>query len=113
MELNSVIAAVGKMFPNLNLNPAVQKAQEAISGTEDNFSSVSAAAKRLGLNRQSVESIYQKYGNTLHGRAVCGLLGTTPEALREDAEKILGGNSTLPGRQGNASGTSPKFPRLK
>lgn len=97
----------------MNLNPAVQKAQEAISGTEDNFGSVSATAKRLGLSRQSIESIYQKYGNTMQGRAVCGLLGTTPEALREDAEKILGGASAPSARQGNASGASHKFPRLK
>lgn len=24
------------------------------------------------------EDIYRKYGNTIQGRAVCGLLGTTP-----------------------------------
>ncbi len=71
----------------------MEKAQEAINGTADSLDGVSATARKLGLNRQMVEDIYRKYGSTMQGRAVCGLLGTTPEALKADAERMLGGGS--------------------
>ena len=46
--------------------------------------------------------------------ALCGLLGTTPEALRSDANKILGGaqNGSQTPQKGKTGG-STKFPRLK
>ena len=113
MDLNSVLAAVGKMFPSANLNGAVQKAQEAISGTADSLDGVSATARKLGLNRQMVEDIYRKYGSTMQGRAVCGLLGTTPEALKADVEKMLGGGGTPFQPPQNARKGTTKFPRLK
>lgn len=116
MNLDNVLAAVGavgKMFPSVNLNEAAQKAQEAISGTADSLDSVSAAAQRLGISRQTVDDIYRRYGGTMHARAVCGLLGTTPEALKADAEKILGGGGApFPPPQNARKGTV-KFPRLK
>ena len=68
----------------------MEKAQEAINGTANSLDGVSATAQKLGLNRQMVEDIYRKYGSTMQGRAVCGLLGTTPEALKADAEKNAG-----------------------
>lgn len=113
MDLSNVLAAVGKMFPSANLSGAVQKAQEALSGTADSLDGVSATAQKLGLNRQAVDDIYRRYGNTAQGRAVCGLLGTTPEALKADAERILGGvNAPFNPRQSAKQGTS-RFPRLK
>lgn len=113
MDVNSVIAAVGRMFPSVNLNGAVQKAQEAINGTADSLDGVSATARNLGITPQAVNNIYRKYGNTMQGRAICGLLGTTPEALKDDAEKILGGGKkTLQPLQNAPQGTT-KFPRLK
>ena len=113
MDLNSVLAAVGKMFPSANLNGAVQKAQEAISGTADSLDGVSAAARRLGITPQAVNDIYRKYGSTMQGRAVCGLLGTTPEALKADAEKMLGGGRVSFQPPQNRGGSAAKFPRLK
>lgn len=113
MNLNNVLAAVGKMFPNVNLNGAVQKAQEAISGTADSLDGVSAAARNLGISTQAVNDIFRKYGNTMQGRAVCGLLGTTPEALKADAEKILGGGQRPLQAPHSAPQSTPKFPRLK
>ena len=113
MNLDNVLAAVGRMFPSVNLNGAVQKAQEAINGTADNLDAVSATAQKLGITPQSVNDIYQKYGNTMQGRAVCGLLGTTPEALKADAEKILGGTQKPFQSTQSAPHSTTKFPRLK
>lgn len=116
MNLDNVLAAVGavgKMFPSVNLNEAAQKAQEAISGTADSLDSVSAAAQRLGISRQTVDDIYHRYGGTMQARAVCGLLGTTPEALRADAEKMLGGGRTPFQPHQDVRKGAAKFPRLK
>lgn len=112
MDLNSVLAAVGEMFPSVNLSGAVQKAQEAINGTENSLDGVSAAARNLGITPQAVNEIYRKYGGTMQGRAVCGLLGTTPEALKADAERMLGGGASFQPPQ-NRGGSVTKFPRLK
>lgn len=110
---NHGIAAVGRMFPSVNLNGAVQKAQEAISGTPDSLEGVSAAARSLGLNVQTVNNFFSKYGNTMQARALCGLLGTTPEALKADADRILGnGGSGFQPPQSAKQGQS-RFPRLK
>lgn len=114
MNLDSVLAAVGRMFPSVNLNGAVQKAQEAINGTADSLDGVSATAQKLGLNPQMIEAIYRKYGNTMQGKAICGLLGTTPEALKADAEKILGnGKTSFVSSPQVSKQSKPKFPRLK
>lgn len=91
----------------------MQKAQEAISGTADSLDGVSAAARRLGITTQAVNDIYRKYGGTMQGRAVCGLLGTTPEALKADAEKMLGGGAPSFQAHQNARKGMTKFPRLK
>lgn len=113
MNLDNVLAAVGRMFPSTNLNGAVEKAQAAINGTADSLDGVSATAQKLGLNRQMVEDIYRKYGSTMQGRAVCGLLGTTPEALKADAERMLGGGSAPFQPPQNARQGTSRFPRLK
>ena len=113
MDLNQILAAASRMFPSANLSGAVQKAQEAIQGTPDTLSGVSAVAKKMGIDRNSINSIFQKYGNTMQARAICSMLGTTPEALKSDAEKIVGGGGspTLP-QQGKST-QSTRFPRLK
>ena len=91
----------------------MEKAQEAINGTANSLDGVSATAQRLGLNRQMVDDIYRKYGSTMQGRAVCGLLGTTPEALKADAERMLGGGSAPFQPSQNARQGASRFPRLK
>lgn len=115
MDAKKVLAALGRMFPSVNLNEAIQKADQAISGTENSLNGVTAAAHSLGLNSQMVQEIYTKYGNTMQGRMVCQLLGTTPEALKADADRIVGGSAS--GRFApSAPASSPastKFPRLK
>lgn len=113
MDMNRVLAAVSKMFPSVNLSGAVEKAQEAISGTPDSLDGVSAAARNLGLNRQVLDSIYSRYGRTMQARALCGLLGTTPEALKADADKIIGGSSPASHPFSGAKQGHSKFPRLK
>lgn len=113
MDLNSVLAVVEKMFPSANLNGAVEKAQAAISGTKNSLDSVSVTAKNLGITSQAVNEIYRKYGGTMQGRALCGVLGTTPEALKADAEKILGGGQTPFQGAKNVGQGKTKFPRLK
>lgn len=91
----------------------MQTAQEEISGTPNSLDGVSATARRLGITSQAVNDIYRKYGNTMQGRAVCGLLGTTPEALKDDAEKILGGGERPPQTRPSAQKSTSRFPRLK
>lgn len=113
MDISNVLAAVGKMFPNVNLNGAVQKAQEAISGTANSLDGVSATAHKMGITPQAVNEIYQKYGGTLQGRAVCGILGTTPEALKADAERILGSGKQSFQPPQNPPHNTVRFPRLK
>lgn len=112
MDMKSVLAAVGKMFPSVNLNGAVEKAEQAISGTENSLNGVSAAARGLGINAQSVQDIYNKYGQTMQARWLCQLMDTTPEALKADADRIVGGS----GGNFSAHAARPaqtKFPRLK
>lgn len=113
MDINSVLAAVGRMFPSANLNGAVQKAQEAIQGTANSLDGARATAQKFGITPQAVNEIYQKYGNTMQGRAICGLLGTTPEALKADADMIVGGGKAAFMPPQNAKQGAAKFPRLK
>ena len=61
-----------------------------------------------------VDEIYHKYGRSMQARAVCGLLGTTPEALKADADKILGGGgNSAPKQLPGAGAPAKRFPRLK
>ena len=111
MDLKQIIAAASRMFPSADLQNAVQKAEQAISGTADTLEGVQSTARRLGID---ANSLYARYGKTMQAKALCGLLGTTPEALRSDANKILGGaqNGSQTPQKGKAGG-STKFPRLK
>lgn len=92
----------------------MQKAEQAISGTADTLEGVQSTSRRLGIDPNIANSLYARYGKTMQAKALCGLLGTTPEALRSDANKILGGaqNGSQPPQKGKAGG-STKFPRLK
>ena len=107
------------MFPSVNLGQAVNKAQEMTSGVPDTFDGVSKAAANLGIDRAFIQKFYNKYGNTVQARTICSMMGTTPEALKADAEKIVGaggGVQTQPiySADANMTGTtSKKFPRLK
>ena len=115
MDLKQIIAATAKMFPSANLQNAVQKAEQAISGTADTLEGVQSTARRLGIDPNIANSLYARYGKTMQAKALCGLLGTTPEALRSDANtRILGDaqNGSQPLQKGKAGG-STKFPRLK
>lgn len=113
MDLNGVLAAVGKMFPSANLTGAVEKAQEAIRGTANSLDGARATAQKFGITSQAVNEIYNKYGNTMQGRALCSLLGTTPEALKADADMIVGGGQAPIKRPQNAAKSGTRFPRLK
>jgi hypothetical protein len=85
----------------------MQQAQQAINGTADNLDGVSTAAKNLGINAKTVNEMYSRYGNTVQARTVCRLLGTTPEALKEDADRIVSGVGSA------KNATTTRFPRLK
>lgn len=113
MDLNSVLATVGKMFPSANLSGAVQKAQEAIKGTANSLDGARTTAQKMGITSQAVNEFYNRYGKTMQGRAICGLLGTTPEALKADADMIVGSGQTSVKRPQNAVQMQSKFPRLK
>lgn len=113
MNLDSVLVAVGKMFPSANLSGAVQKAQEMINQTPNSLDGARATAQKLGITAQTINDIYSRYGNTMRGKAICGLLGTTPEALKADADMIVGSGQSAfkPAQKAKQSGT--RFPRLK
>lgn len=87
MDLKQIIAAASRMFPSADLQNAVQKAEQAISGTADTLEGVQSTARRLGIDPNIANSLYARYGKTMQAKALCGLLGTTPEALRSDANK--------------------------
>ena len=114
MDLKQIIAAASRMFPSADLQGAATKAEQAISGTADTLDGVHRTAHRLGIDPGIADSLYSRYGRTMQAKALCGLLGTTPEALRSDANKILGGtqNASQPPQKGK-TGRSTKFPRLK
>lgn len=77
-----------------------------IQGTENDFASVQKKAREIGINPNFVNQIYQKYAGTPQAKMLCGLFGTSPEALKEDAMQMVGEN-------GKTSPTKNKFPRLK
>ena len=52
-------------------------------------------------NKYGIDYIYEKYGKSVQARTICSMLGTTPEDLKSDAEKLLGTEE------------SKRFPRLK
>ena len=114
MDMSKILAAVGRMFPSADLQKAAREAEEAISGTADTLEGVQAAANRLGLNAGVADAIYTRYGRTMQARAICGLLGTTPEALKADADKILGPSPKSHSGAKNGTQThQTNFPRLK
>jgi hypothetical protein len=63
----------------------------------------------MGLDAGAVNQIFQRVGNTPQAKMVCKLLGTTPEALKEDADRIVGGSTVRESRTIH----STRFPRLK
>lgn len=113
MDINSILTTVSRMFPNTNIQSVAEKAQQAIQGTPDTLDGVSSVAHRLGISQGSINEIFGKYGNTMQARAICRMMGTTPEALKADAERIV--------RAGTGKATpnppnvpqSTRFPRLK
>lgn len=109
---------LARMFPSVNLGQAVNKAQEAMNGVPDTLEGVATAAAKLGIDKNFVQKFYAKYGGTNQARMVCGMLGTTPEALKADAERIVsGGNGAqiqpMNANSANSGTASKKFPRLK
>ena len=88
MDLKQLLAAAARMFPSADLQGAAEKAEQAISGTVDTLEGVQSTARRLGIDPGIADSLYSRYGRTMQAKALCGLLGTTPEALRSDANKI-------------------------
>ena len=103
MELNEILAVVSKMFPNTNVRDAVEKAQQMLPKQIPNdFKEAQKIAKQIGLDSSMAQSIYEKYGKSVQARTICSMLGATPEALKEDAEKLLG-----------AETENKRFPRLK
>nr|DAQ13297.1 MAG TPA: hypothetical protein [Caudoviricetes sp.] len=102
------------MFPGVNLQGVVQRAKKEISGTADTLEGCQSTARRLGIDSGIVNSIFQRYGKTMQARAICGLLGTTPEALKADADKIVGAAQNGSQRPQNVKAeVAAKFPRLK
>ena len=102
MELGEILAIVAKMFPNANVKDAVEKARQMIPGQVNSFEDAQRIARQIGLNSELAQQIYDKYGKSAQARTLCGVFGTTPEALKEDADKLLGVREE-----------NKRFPRLK
>jgi pantoate kinase len=103
MELGEILATVAKMFPNTNVRDAVEKAQQMLPRQIPNdFKEAQKIAKQIGLDSSMAQSIYERYGKSMQARTICSMFGTTPEALKADAEKLLG-----------AEEENRRFPRLK
>ena len=119
MDVNAILQGIAKMFPSVNLGQAVSKAQEVTNGVPDTLDGVSKAAANLGIDRAFVQKFYNKYGNTAQARMICSMMGTTPEALKADAEKIVGAGGgvqtqmTNPENTNTSGSAAKKFPRLK
>ena len=106
MNIQEIIALTSKMFPNNDIAGALNKAREMLpANLPNNLQDAQKVAKQIGLDSNMARSIYEKYGKSVQARTLCSMLGTTPEALKEDAEKLLGG-------QEQAS-AEKRFPRLK
>lgn len=113
MDMNQVLKMVGKMFPSANVGEAAQKASQMIQGTQDNLNSVSQVAKNMGIDQNAINTVFQKYGNTMQAKALCSMLGTTPEALKKDAESIIGASGNNTQKSDVVPTQSKRFPRLK
>ena len=117
MDLNQALAMIGRMFPSVDLSAAVKQAQKALQGAPNNLQGASQVASSMGINQAAIDAIYNKYGRSIQARTICGILGTTPEAIKADADNIIGG--VQPGKADAftapkmGTGTaSRKFPRL-
>ena len=108
MTLEQMLAMVGKMFPNANLKSVFQQAQKMVQGTPDTLQGVSSVARNVGIDKKSINDIFNRFGNTAQAKMLCAILGTTPEALKHDAESIVGEDS----RPAKQTGKQ-RFPRLK
>ena len=115
MDLNQALAMIGRMFPSVDLSAAVKQAQKALQGAPNNLQGASQVASTMGINQEAIDAIYNKYGRSIQARTICGILGTTPEALKADADNIIGGApvpKTTDAPSVPKMGTSRKFPRL-
>lgn len=83
-----------------------------IQGTGNDLESVKRKANEIGLNSGFVNSVYQKYAGTPQAKMICRILGTSPDAILDDALNIVGSSSGSV-RVQNSPKTTPKFPRLK
>lgn len=90
----------------------MQQAQQMIQGTGNDLESARHKANEIGLNSGFVNSMYQKYGNTPQAQMLCKLIGTSPDAIRDDALNLVGGSKGAQTRSPH-SPASKKFPRLK
>lgn len=91
MNLTEIISAVAKMFPQTDIAGAVKKAQGMLPAQLPNdLKSAQKIARELGIDSDFAKSIYDRYGKSVQARAICKVLGTTPEALKEDADTLLG-----------------------
>lgn len=103
MNIQEIIALTSKMFPGSDIAGALNKAKEMLPATlPDNLQDAQRIAKQIGLDSSMAKNIYEKYGKSVQARTLCSMLGTTPEALKADAEKLLG-----------AEEENRRFPRLK
>ena len=99
MTLEQMLAMVGKMFPNANLKSVFQQAQKMVQGTPDTLQGVSSVARNVGIDKKSINDIFNRYGNTAQAKMLCAILGTTPEALKKESCKCFCRRSGQAGKE--------------
>lgn len=112
MNINALVQAASRMFPNAKVGEALNQAQQMTSGTGNNLNSVAGAAQKIGLNANFIQQFYSKFADTPQAKMICGMLGTSPEALRDDAMRMVNGEGGHTGA-GKPVASMKKFPRLK
>ena len=110
---NSILNGVKNLFPGVNLDKAINQANQALQGK--NESDAPAILQSVGVTENGINNLYNKYGNDMKARAVLALVGTSPDKLRQQALGLLSGNSTHAIGDPHVAAPNPmrKYPRLK
>jgi len=104
MELAEIVSMVAKMFPNSNVRGALEQAKQLLpQHLPNDIKGAKEIARQLGMDGKMAQEIFDRYGKTVQARTICSMLGTTPEALKEDADRLLGEETR----------EERRFPRLK
>ncbi len=114
---DQIAESLKQKFPNVNIDGAIKEAQDTLQGAD--LSKPADLLKSKGITNDAINGIYNKYGKTMKGKAILAMMGTSPEAVRDQALNLLDGKApqvNSRGRQSkpaNSGGNRIRFPKLK